>query len=132
LNTVFTLRQKVFDRSNVSFFFIDRRTTDEYDFISDEERSNSVTGLEYNLASPDSKWVGRAFLHKSFTEGLTEDDVIAGMNLERNTLRHRASMEVIHGGEDFRSDLGFFRRTGFLKLSPCLLLQNLSQKSQGE
>ena len=119
LNTVFTLRQKVFDRSNVSFFFIDRRTTDEYDFISDEERSNSVTGLEYNLASPDSKWVGRAFLHKSFTEGLTEDDVIAGMNLERNTLRHRASMEVIHGGEDFRSDLGFFRRTGFLKLSPA-------------
>ena len=119
LNTVFTLRQKVFDRSNVSFFFIDRRTTDEYDFISDEERSNSVTGLEYNLASPDSKWVGRAFLHKSFTKGLTEDDVIAGMNLERNTLRHRASMEVIHGGEDFRSDLGFFRRTGFLKLSPA-------------
>ena len=119
LNTVFTLRQKVFDRSNVSFFFIDRRTTDEYDFISEEERSNSVTGLEYNLASPDSKWVGRAFLHKSYTEGLTDDDVIAGMNLERNTLRHRASMEVIHGGEDFRSDLGFFRRTGFLKVSPA-------------
>ena len=118
LNTVFTLRQKVFDRSNVSFFFIDRRTTNEYDFISEEERSNSVTGLEYNLASTDSKWVGRAFLHKSFTEGLTNDDMIAGMNLERNTLRHRASFEFIHGGEDFRSDLGFFRRTGFVKLSP--------------
>ena len=118
LNTVFTLRQKVFDRSNISFFFIDRRTTDEYDFISEEERKNSVTGLEYNLASPDSKWTGRAFLHKSFTQGLTDDDMIAGMNLQRNTLRHRASMEFIHGGEDFRSDLGFFRRTGFLKLSP--------------
>ena len=26
LNTVFTLRQKVFDRSNISFFLIDRRT----------------------------------------------------------------------------------------------------------
>ena len=118
LNTVFTLRQKVFDRSNLSFFFIDRRTTDEYDFISKEERKNSVTGLEYNLASSDSKWTGRAFLHKSFTEGLTDDDIITGINLRRNTLRHRASMEFIHGGEDFRSDLGFFRRTGFLKLSP--------------
>ena len=119
LNTVFTLRQKVFDRSNISFFFIDRRTTDDYEFISKEEKKNSVTGLEYNLASPDSKWVGRAFLHKSFTEGLTGDDVIAGMNLERNTLRHRASLELIHGGADFRSDLGFFRRTGFVKLSPA-------------
>ncbi len=119
LNTVFTLRQKVFDRSNISFFFIDRRTTDDYEFISKEEKKNSVTGLEYNLASPDSKWVGRAFLHKSFTEGLTGDDVIAGMNLERNTLRHRASLELIHGGAGFRSDLGFFRRTGFVKLSPA-------------
>ncbi len=119
LNTIFTLRQKVFDRSNISFFFIDRRTTDDYEFISKEEKKNSVTGLEYNLASPDSKWVGRAFLHKSFTEGLTGDDVIAGMNLERNTLRHRASLELIHGGADFRSDLGFFRRTGFVKLSPA-------------
>ena len=118
LNTVFTLRQKIFDRSNVSFFFIDRRTRDQYDFISEEERKNSVTGLEYNLASTDSKWTGRAYLHKSFTEGLNDDDMIVGMNLQRNTLRHKASMEFIHGGEDFRSDLGFFRRTGFLKLSP--------------
>ena len=119
LNTVFTLRQKVFDRSNISFFFIDRRTTDDYEFVSKEEKKNSVTGLEYNLASPDSKWVGRAFLHKSFTEGLIGDDVIAGMNVERNTLRHRASLELIHGGADFRSDLGFFRRTGFVKFSPA-------------
>jgi len=118
LNTVFTLRQKVFDRSNVSFFFIDRRTTDEYDFISEEKRKNTVTGLEYNLASPDNKWIGRAYLHKSFTEGLNDDDMIVGMNLQRNTLRHKAKMVFIHGGEDFRSDLGFFRRTGFLKFEP--------------
>ena len=118
LNTVFTLRQKVFDRSNISFFFIDRRTTDDYDFISEEARTNSVSGLEYNLASSDSKWTGRAFFHKSFTQGLTEDDMISGMSLQRNTLRHRFSMNFIHGGEDFRSDLGFFRRTGFLKINP--------------
>ena len=118
LNTVFTLRQKVFTRSNVSFFFIDRRTTKEYDFISEEEKKNSVTGIEYNLASPDSKWTGRAFFHKSFTEGLDDDDIISGVRLQRNTLRNRVGMEVIHGGEDFRSNLGFFRRTGFLKLSP--------------
>ena len=118
LNTVFTLRQKVFNRSNVSFFLIDRRTTEEYDFISKEEEKNSVTGIEYNLASADSKWNGRVFFHKSFTEGLNEDDIISGAKLQRNTLRHRVGMEVIHGGEDFRSDLGFFRRTGFLKLSP--------------
>ena len=118
LNTVFTLRKKVFTRSNVSFFFIDRRTTEEYDFISEEEKKNSVTGIEYNLASSDSKWTGRAFFHKSFTDGLDDDDIISGIRLQRNTLRNRVGMEVIHGGEDFRSNLGFFRRTGFLKISP--------------
>ena len=118
LNTVFTLRQKVFTRSNVSFFFIDRRTTEEYDFISEEEKKNSVTGIEYNLASSDSKWTGRAFFHKSFTDGLDDDDIISGIRLQRNTLRNRVGMEIIHGGEDFRSNLGFFRRTGFLKISP--------------
>ena len=118
LNTVFTLRQKVFDRSNVSFFLIDRRTMDNYSFVTKEEEKNSVTGIEYNLASKDSKWSGRAFFHKSFTEGLDEDDVISGINLERNTLNNRMQMEIIHGGEDFRSNLGFYRRTGFLKLSP--------------
>lgn len=118
LNTVFTLRQKVFDRSNISFFLIDRRTIGEYDFINKQDKKNSVSGVEYNLASPDSKWVGRAFYHKSFTEGLEGDDQIVGMRIQRNTLRNRISTGFIHGGEDFRSDLGFFRRTGFMKITP--------------
>ena len=118
LNTVFTLRQKVFDRSNISFFLIDRRTIGEYDFINMQDKKNSVSGVEYNLASPDSKWVGRAFYHKSFTEGLEGDDQIVGMRIQRNTLRNRISTGFIHGGEDFRSDLGFFRRTGFMKITP--------------
>ena len=118
LNTVFTLRQKVFDRSNISFFLIDRRTIGEYDFINKQDKKNSVSGVEYNLASPDSKWVGRAFYHKSFTEGLEGDDQIIGMRIQRNTLRNRISTGFIHGGEDFRSDLGFFRRTGFMKITP--------------
>ena len=118
LNTVFTLRQKVFDRSNISFFLIDRRTIGEYDFINKQDKKNSVSGVEYNLASPDSKWVGRAFYHKSFTEGLEGDDQIVGARIQRNTLRNRISTGFIHGGEDFRSDLGFFRRTGFMKITP--------------
>ncbi len=118
LNTVFTLRQKLFDRSNISFFLIDRRTIGEYDFINKQDKKNSVSGVEYNLASPDSKWVGRAFYHKSFTEGLDGDDQIVGARIQRNTLRNRISAGFIHGGEDFRSDLGFFRRTGFMKITP--------------
>ena len=118
LNTVFTLRQKVFERSNISFFFMNRSALKMYGFLNNEERKNSVTGIEYNLASSDSKWSGRAYLHKSFTEGLEGDDYISGLNIQRNTLNHKIGMGLIHGGDDFRSNLGFYRRTGFLKLTP--------------
>ena len=118
LNSVFTLRQKVFDRSNISFFFMNRSAIENYDFLDNQERKNSVAGIEYNLASSDSKWSGRTYLHKSFTEGLDGDDQIVGLRIQRNTLRHKIGMGLIHGGDDFRSNLGFYRRTGFLKLTP--------------
>ena len=118
LNSVFTLRQKVFERSNISFFFMNRSAIENYDFLDNEERKNSVAGIEYNLASSDSKWSGRTYLHKSFTEGLDGDDQIVGLRIQRNTLRHKIGMGLIHGGDDFRSNLGFYRRTGFLKLTP--------------
>ena len=45
LNSVFTLRQKVFDRSNISFFFMNRSAIENYDFLDNEERKNSVAGI---------------------------------------------------------------------------------------
>ena len=118
LNSVFTLRQKVFERSNISFFFMNRSAIENYHFLKNEERKNSVAGIEYNLASSDSKWSGRTYFHKSFTEGLDGDDQIIGLRIQRNSLRHKIGMGLIHGGDDFRSNLGFYRRTGFLKLTP--------------
>lgn len=118
LNTVFTLRQKVFDRSNISFLFIDRSAVKDYEFVDESEQWNRLLGLEYNLASSDSKWTGRAFLHKSFTPEAGPEDLSAGINLRRNTLQHSFGIGGVYGGEDFQSDLGFYRRKGFLKISP--------------
>ena len=118
LNTVFTLRQKVFNRSNISFLMIDRSTVKDYDFIDTTEKSNRLVGLEYNLASSDGIWTGRAFLHKSFTPEAGKDDTSSGISLRRNTRNHSFGLGGVYGGEDFKSDLGFYRRSGFLKISP--------------
>ena len=32
-------------------------------------RYNRVAGLEYNLASADNRWTGKAFYHKAFYPG---------------------------------------------------------------
>jgi hypothetical protein len=113
-NSVFTLRQKVFNRSNVSFFIIDRRTTKEFSFIDNGEKSNSVYGLEYNLASKDSKWTGRTFFHKSLTSS-NKEDASRGFLLKRDTRNHSLSIYNIFVGKSFKSDLGFYRRSGFVK-----------------
>ena len=117
-NSLLTLRQKVFNRSNVAFFLIDRRTSGAYDFIDESETSNSVMGLEYNLASADSKWNGRLFLHKSQNPTFKGDDLSSGLVIERNTRNHNYRFYGIFGGENFKSDLGFYRRTGFMKFNP--------------
>ena len=70
---------------------MDRSAVKEYGFLNNEERKNSVTGIEYNLASSDSKWSGRTYLHKSFTEGLDGDDYISGLNIQK-TLNHKIGM----------------------------------------
>jgi hypothetical protein len=117
LNSLITLRQKVFNRSNISLFFIDRRTTKDYDFVSLEEKANSVLGLEYNLASKDSKWTGRTFIHKSYKSD-NKKDISTGFTINKNSRKNSFRFHSIYAGDNFQSDLGYYRRTGFLKIQP--------------
>ena len=117
LNSLITLRQKVFNRSSVSLFFIDRRTTKDYDFINKGEKANSVLGLEYNLASKDSKWTGRTFIHKSYKSDEVKD-ISTGFSINKNTRKSSFGFKSIYTGDDFQSDLGYYRRTGFVKIRP--------------
>ena len=117
LNSLITLRQKVFNRSSVSLFFVDRRTTKDYDFINKGEKANSVLGLEYNLASKDSKWTGRTFIHKSYKSDEVKD-ISTGFSINKNTRKSSFGFKSIYTGDDFQSDLGYYRRTGFVKIRP--------------
>ena len=117
LNSLVTLRQKVFNRSSISLFFIDRRSTKDYDFLGLEEKANSVLGLEYNLASKDAKWTGKAFFHKSYKSN-DKNDNSTGLIINKNTRKNSYGIKTIYTGDDYQSDLGFYRRTGFLKIRP--------------
>ena len=123
-NTVLTLQQKVFSRSNISMILINRLTNDQYDFLEESETKNRVAGLEYNLASPDNVWTGRAFVHKSDTPGKGDENLSSGFALSRNTRNHRLQMSAVYVGEDFLSQLGFYRRTGFVKYGPGYTYRN--------
>ena len=117
-NTVLALQKKVFNRSNISMLMINRQTVKDYEFVDSTETYNRLAGIDYNLASKDNSWTGRAFVHKTFTPHAGRDDMSAGLILNRNTRTTGYRLGGVYVGDDFQSDLGFVRRKGIFKIIP--------------
>ena len=117
-NTVIALQQKVFSRSNIGFVFVNRQVTKDRDFVSDSANYNRVVGLDFNLASEDNTWTGKYYLHKSFTSEIEGKDFSSGAFLEYSKRKINFRVAGMYVGEDFKSDLGFIRRTDIFKINP--------------
>lgn len=114
-NMMVALQQKVFSRSNISAFFINRQTFSNADFITPEEQYNRVVGVDYNLASADNTWNGKFYAHKSFQPDDKEGNYSFGANLGRNSRYWTVFADAVYIDEDFTSDLGFIRRKDIVK-----------------
>lgn len=111
-NTVLTLQQKVFSRSNISMIYVNRQTVGSYDFIAEDKRYNRVAGVDYQLASKDNRWTGRTWLHQSFEKNGSSDNKSWGFRLNRNTRNYEITESTGGIGENYNADLGFVRRKG--------------------
>ena len=114
-NTVFALQQRVFSKSNINLFFINREKTGNSNLVNDQEKFNRVFGVDYNLRSKNSKWSGSLFYHNSISENKKDDSYSSGMMLSYNSKNHGVYSKIVSVGEGFESDLGFIRRSGILK-----------------
>ena len=117
-NSVVAVQQKLFSRSNISFLFINKQATKNYTFLSKEDKYNRVVGIDYNLTSKDNTWNGRYYIHKSFSPTTNGNDISAGISTEYNTRNFKIRLSGLYIEDDFRSDLGFIRRTDIFKINP--------------
>lgn len=117
-NTVLAVQHRLFSRSNISAFFVNRQATGDEEYLTPEEEYNRVVGLDYNLANVDNSWNGKFFAHKSFTPNSGDKDYSAGARLQYNSGNWRARVSGIFVGDDYNSDLGFIRRTDIFKIDP--------------
>jgi len=129
-NTVVALQKKMFSRSNLSFLFINREAFGDYEFLEPTDRYNRVVGVDYNLASADNTWVGKFFYHKSFASQIGNADDAAGGTLEYFTKNLNLGFRSSYVGNDFRSDLGFVRRTDIVALRPYVEYNFWPEKSK--
>lgn len=117
-NTMLSLQKKLFSRSNIGLFFINRETFKDYDFISPQEKYNRVFGIDYNLASADNKWVGKFFLHQSITPEIEDKNGAGGAELVYNSRFFNFGLRGNYVGAQFNSDLGFVRRKDIIAARP--------------
>jgi len=114
-NAMFSLQRKLFARSNIGFFFLNRETFGNYEFLSETNRFNRVVGLDYNLASNDNKWTGKLYLHKSFQPGDFSGNLSSQAVLSYNTRFYNLLTDWVYVDKDFKSDLGFIPRKDIVK-----------------
>lgn len=117
-NSVVTIQQKMFSRSNLSFMFINKQTTKDYDFLADKDRYNRVVGIDYRLASEDNSWVGKYFIHKSFSPNVSKKDYSAGVSTQYFSRNLNIRLSGVYVGDNYNSELGFIRRTDIIKINP--------------
>lgn len=116
---VTALQRSVFSRSNISFFFINKQITGQQSSESpDISKFNRVTGIEYNLASPDNRWTGKAFYHQNIDNGVKAENAAVAANLTYSSQYVTARLEQTMVGSGYAAETGYIRRRGYYELSP--------------
>ncbi len=114
-NTMLSVQKKMFSRSNIGFFAINRQTFHDYEFVTPSREYNRVFGAEYNMASADNRWTGKFYLHKSLQPDDKKGNLSSQATATYNSRKFSATADIMHVDDGFRADLGYVPRTGILK-----------------
>lgn len=115
--TVAAIQKKVLQRSNVGVFVANKLLTGSYD-KEDNLRYNSVVGAEFNLASQDNRWTGKAFVHQALYPGADGDATAYSAAASYNTQKWELSLTQARVGSNYNAETGFIRRKGYHQLNP--------------
>jgi hypothetical protein len=116
-NMMLAVQRKVFARSNIGFFMINRQTFKDYEFQEDADKYNRVVGVDFNLATADNTWQGKFYAHKSFQPEDNKGNFSTQANLVYNTRFWQLETDFVYIDKEFRSDLGFIPRRDIFKSS---------------
>ena len=118
--TVAALQRKVFRRSNISAFLVNKQITNVNNDTSFAGLDyNRVAGMEFNLASADNRWTGKTFYHQAFYPGANSDAAAAAANITFSTQFLTATLNQSWVGADYVAEAGYIRRKGYYEIYPA-------------
>ena len=117
--SVAVLQRQLFSHSNLTAFFINKQVMNpDNDVLSANYKFNRVAGLEYNLASADNHWLGKAFYHQSFYPGASGNSAAISANIGYYTQYMTATLNQARVGADYLAEVGYIRRKGYYEINP--------------
>ena len=121
---VISLQRQVFSRSTIGLLFVNKESTN-YPKDNDSLRTiypkfNRNLGLEYNLASPDNLWNGKAFLLKSFTPDKQGNGITQAANIEYKSRKWNWGIKEEYVDSTYTAEVGFVPRKGYFNFNTFL------------
>lgn len=117
---VFALQRKVFSRSNIGMMFVNKVAVGERSPSDPGSAYNRNLGLEYNLASSNNLWTGKALFLKSWSPDSQGKDFIHAGHLQYSSRDWKILWQHEIVGKDFKAEVGFVPRTGYIHLTPSI------------
>ncbi|MEM8528382.1 MAG: DUF5916 domain-containing protein [Bacteroidota bacterium] len=111
--SVAAIQRKLFSRSNIGAIFVNKQTFEELDEESSFSPYNRVVGLDYNLATSDNSWTGKAFYHRVLTPEKEEEQFSHAVALFHTKRAYEFTMIHERVGENFDAEVGFVPRKDF-------------------
>jgi hypothetical protein len=111
--TVATLQRKILTRSSLSVFLVNKESELQDNADGSENSYNRVGGIDFNLASSDNLWTGKAFFHQAIYKNAGDNPFATATSIKYNTGTVSAHMGYSFVGTDFLADVGFVKRNGF-------------------
>lgn len=113
--TVAALQRKMFSRSSLSAFIVNKDSDVADDYFSSYNR---VIGVDFNLASKDNLWMGKAFYHHSLYENAINNPYAATTSIQYNNGIVSANFGYSFVGSGYKAEVGYIKRNGFHRFDP--------------
>ena len=118
---VLSLQRKVFGRSNIGLMVVNKQSINypsENDSINSQyAKYNRNLGLEYNLASSNNLWNGKAFLLKSLAPDENGKGIAHGAHLQYSSRKWSWRLQEEWVSNDYTAEVGYVPRRNYIKFS---------------
>jgi len=119
---VIALQRRVFSRSNIGAIFVNKQSL-RYEPGKDSTKPvyslyNRNAGLEYNLASSNNLWTGKALFLKSFSPGSDKNEWVHAAHLQYLSRKWLFLWQHEYVGKNFNAETGYVPRNNYIRINP--------------